>query len=286
VGAAMLGSKPVIVHQRLDFGFIALDQIVNNAASWHYTFAGQSKIPVVMRFVIGRGWGNGPQHSQSSQALYAHIPGLKVVMPTTPYDAKGLLIQSIKDNNPVIFIEHRWLHGIKSHVPSEPYTVPIGIPKVVREGNDITIASTSYMTIEAIRAADNLKSIGISAEVIDIRTLKPLDTSQIRESVRKTGRLLVMDTGWRTCGFAGEIVADIAESCFNFMKDAPMRLTLPDIPTPTSYSLTKTYYPDYTDAIMLVAKSLGKQKEAERLISQVKKPTHHDVPDTSFRGPF
>ncbi|HEY9765762.1 MAG TPA: alpha-ketoacid dehydrogenase subunit beta, partial [Chroococcales cyanobacterium] len=152
VGSALMGLRPVMVHQRLDFALLALDQIVNHAAKWHYMFAGQQSVPLVIRLILGRGWGQGPQHSQSLHSWFAHIPGLKVVMPTTPHDAKGLLMKSIEDDNPVIFIEHRWLHDIKGEVPTEPYGVALGSCRVAREGKDLTIVSASYMTLEALKA--------------------------------------------------------------------------------------------------------------------------------------
>ena len=165
IGAALTGMRPVLVHQRIDFALLAMDQMVSQAAKWHYMFGGKMNVPIVIRMLVGRGWGQGPQHSQSLQAWFAHIPGLKVVMPATPFDAKGMLIASIEDNNPVIFIEHRWLHGVADAVPEAYYTVPIGKARVMRSGTDVTIVGTSYMALESLRAADILKDEGVSAEV-------------------------------------------------------------------------------------------------------------------------
>jgi len=195
IGSALVGMRPILTHQRIDFALLAIEQMVNQAAKWHYMFGGQMRIPLVMRMIVGRGWGQGPQHSQSLQAWFAHVPGLKVVMPTTPYDAKGLLIASIEDNNPVVFIEHRWLYNITGHVPEGVYRVPLGRARVIRAGDDLTIAATSYMTLEALRAAEILAEDGVRAEIVDIRTLKPLDEGTILESVRKTGHLIVADAG-------------------------------------------------------------------------------------------
>ena len=234
IGSALVGMRPIISHQRIDFAITSMDQIVNQAANWHYMFGGQISVPLVVKIVIGRGWGQGPQHSQSLQTYFAHVPGLKVVMPTTPYDAKGLLVSSIQDNNPVIFIEHGWLHNISGHVPKSLYHVPIGQPKIIKEGKEITIVSISYMTLEAIRAAEILKKDGISAEIIDLRTLKPLDDRIILESVRKTGRLVVADTGWLTAGFCTEVITRVVEKAFKYIKSPPKRLALSDCPTPTS----------------------------------------------------
>jgi pyruvate/2-oxoglutarate/acetoin dehydrogenase E1 component len=175
IGSALVGMRPIMTHQRIDFMLLALDQIINNAAKWHYMFGGKMKVPLTIRLLIGRGWGQGPQHSQSLQSLFTHIPGLKVVMPFTPYDAKGLLVSAIKDDNPVIYIEHRWLHNITGIVPEEIYAVPLGKARIVKEGKDITIVSSSHMVLETMKAADYLEKDGISTEVIDLRTLLPLD---------------------------------------------------------------------------------------------------------------
>lgn len=273
-----------MTHQRIDFALLAMEQIVNQAANWHYMFGGQMGIPLVIRMIVGRGWGQGPQHSQSLQAWLAHIPGLKVVMPTTPYDVKGLLITSIEDNNPVIFIEHRWLYNIVGDVPEGIYRVPIGQARVVKEGNDVTIAAVSYMTLEAIRAAEMLSQDDISVEVIDIRTMKPLDETLILDSVRKTGRLIVADTGWKTAGFGAEIVARVAEKILEYLKCSPQRVALPDCPTPVTPALANQYYPRAVHIIGTVKRMLG--LSVDDTVSQVTTSTPLDVPDTSFTGPF
>src|SRR5712691_474393 len=161
IGSALVGMRPVMSHQRVDFALLAIEQIVNQAAKWHYMFAGQASVPMVVRMIVGRGWGQGPQHSQSLQSWFAHVPGLKVVMPATPHDAKGLLISAIEDNNPVVFIEHRWLYNIHGPVPEGVYRVPIGRPNILRQGRHVTVAAISYMTLEAVRAAEELAKEGI-----------------------------------------------------------------------------------------------------------------------------
>jgi pyruvate/2-oxoglutarate/acetoin dehydrogenase E1 component len=284
IGSALVGMRPVMTHQRLDFALLAIEQIVNQAANWYYMFGGQMNVPLVIRMIIGRGWGQGAQHSQSLQAWFAHVPGLKVVMPTTPYDAKGLLIASIEDNNPVIFIEHRWLHNIAGDVPEGVYRVPLGRARVTREGNDVTIAATSYMTLEALQAAEVLAEDGISAEVIDIRTLKPVDEPLILKSVRKTGRLMVADTGWKTVGFGAEIVARVAEEALSDMKSPPRRVSLPDCPTPTTPSLANHYYPRAAHIVMTARGMLG--LSVDDSILHMTTPVPLDVPDKSFTGPF
>lgn len=284
IGSALMGMKPVLTHQRMDFALLAAEQMVNQAANWHYMFGGQHSIPLVIRLMIGRGWGQGPQHSQSLQAWFAHIPGLKVVMPTTAYDAKGLLIASIEDPNPVVFLEHRWLHETIDHVPEGLYRVPLGVSRMLRKGTDVTIVATSYMALEAIRAAEMLAEDGMSSEVIDLRSLRPLDDSLLVESVRKTGRLVVADTGWTSFGISAEIVSLIVEKVFHELKGPPKRIGLPDCPTPTSHALTEHYYPRSMH-IMNAVRSLMNKEEISKLTFG---SSHHplDVPDHSFIGPF
>lgn len=284
IGSALVGMRPIMTHQRVDFVLLALEQIVNQAAKWHYMFDGQLKVPLVIRLIIGRGWGQGPQHSQSLESWFAHIPGLKVVMPTTPYDAKGLLISSIEDNNPVLFIEHRWLHSISGHVPKNIYRVPIGKPKILRKGNDITVVATSFMTIEALRASDFLKTYGIETEVIDLRTLRPLDDSSIISSVKKTGRLLVVDTGWTSFGIGAEIIARVTEKGFSHLITAPHRIGLPEVPTPTSPALSDHYYPHAEDIINSVLDMLKRDTRDMTIPKLHEGPL--DIPDLNFTGPF
>ena len=284
IGAALNGIRPIMVHQRLDFFLLAMDQLVNGAAKWHYMFNGHGKIPITIRLIMGRGWGQGPTHSQNLQAWFAHIPGLKVVMPSSAEDAKGLLLESIFDDNPVIFLEHRWLHNIQGDVPEEAYRLPLGKAKRVRVGSDVTIVAMSYMTIEAIHAADFLKEQGISCDVIDLRTISPLDWDTVYESVSNTGRLLALDTGQMTGSVAGEIVARVAMNCWKKLKSAPSRLALPDFPEPTSPALTANYHVRAEHIVECVARMLGKEISAERLIQQRKHP--HDVPGDWFKGPF
>jgi len=284
VGSAIMGMRPVMTHQRVDFALLAMEQLVNQAAKWHYMFAGQARVPLVVRLVIGRGWGQGPQHSQSLHSWFAHIPGLKVVAPFSPKDAKGLLTAAIRDDNPVIYLEHRWLHNISDEVPEEPYTTPIGPARIVRTGTDVTLAGFSHMTYECLRAAKMLESLGISAEVLDLRTLRPLDTDAIIASVRKTGRLVAAESDWSMCGVAGEIVALAAERAFDALKAAPARVTLPDHPLPTAPSLNKNFYPCAGDIAKAALVQLGVEGPSALLYPESSRP--HDVPDLSFTGPF
>jgi pyruvate/2-oxoglutarate/acetoin dehydrogenase E1 component len=285
IGSAIVGMRPIMTHQRIDFMLLALDQIINNAAKWHYMFGGLMKIPMVIRVLIGRGWGQGPQHSQSLHSVLAHIPGLKVVMPTTPYDAKGLLISAVEDNNTVMYIEHRWLHGIFGHVPEDMYGAPIGKARKMREGKDLTIVSASYMSLEALKASDILEKDRINVEVIDLRTIKPMDEDLIIDSVSKTGRLLVVDGAWHSFGVAAEILALVAEKAYGSLKCAPQRVTFPDAPTPTSWAMANHYYPKAVNIINTVRKIFGLPEQTEEQLG-IFQDIPLDVPDKTFTGPF
>ena len=281
IGSALVGMRPIMTHQRIDFALLAFDQLFNNAAKWHYMFGGRMSVPLVVRLMIGRGWGQGPQHSQSLQSVFAHFPGLKVVMPATPYDAKGMLISAVEDDNPVIFLEHRWLHGIFGPVPEEPYRVPIGKARVVREGSDLTIVAMSYMTLEALHAAEKLAEENISAEVVDVRTVRPLDDQTILESVRKTGRLIVADLAWKTASMSSEIVSRVVEGAFGSLKCPPKRVTFPETPSPTSHALAAHFYPRAVDVIRSAKHIMGLEfSDTAEFAGAL------DVPDPSFTGPF
>lgn len=283
IGSALVGMRPVITHQRIDFALLSMEQIVNQAAKWHYMFGGQASVPMVIRLLVGRGWGQGPQHSQSLQSWFAHIPGLRVVMPATAHDAKGLLISSIEDNNPVIFIEHRWLHNISGPVPEGHYRVPLGTARVIREGTDVTLVGVSYMTLESLRAAEALETVGISAEVIDVRSLSPLDMATIVDSVRKTRRVVIADTGWVEFGVSSEISARVVEQCFERLLKPPYRIGLPSCPTPTAPSLAEHFYPVSSDIVSATCR-LFDREPPEGVRSQPGVPL--DVPDPTFTGPF
>ena len=284
IGAALTGLKPVLVSQRLDFYLLAMDQLVNNAAKWHYMFGGANKVPFTVRLILGRGWGQGPTHSQSLQSWFAHIPGLKVVMPTFPEDAKGLMLSAVMDPNPVVVLDHRWLHNTKGTVPFGDARTPIGKARVVRDGKDVTIVAMSLMTIEALRAAEFLAEQGVDAEVIDLRTIAPLDWDTVLSSVARTGRVLAVDTSHMTCSVSSEIVARASETCFAALKCAPRRLAQPDVPSPTSPALTKDYYPDATTIVRSIAEMMGKDIDPASL--EAARTAPHDVPGNCFTGPF
>ncbi len=288
-GTALAGMRPILVFQRVDFFLRALDQLINNTAKWNYISAGMLKVPLVIRLIIGRGWGQGPQHSQSLQSFFVHIPGLKVVMPSNPSDAKGLLLSAIKDNNPTLFLEHHWLYDTFGNVSKQPFEVPIGKAKTIQEGLDMTMVSSSYMTLETIKAAEILKQDNISPEIIDLRSLKPFDKETIIKSVRKTGRLMVIDCDWKTCGFASEIIATITEESFSDLKVAPVRITYPDRNNPTSWSLANHFYPTAKmiamEAFRLMRHTSKTQYLLEKLL-EYRNSSPLDVPDPSLQGPY
>lgn len=259
VGAAIAGMRPIVVHPRVDFMVYALDPIINEAANWSYMCGGRSSAPVVFWGIINRGGEQGAQHSQSLHALFAHIPGLKVVMPSNPYDAKGLMVSAIKENNPVVYIDDRWLYGAKGNVPRKIYQVPIGRGLVKKRGMDVTIIASSYMVTEAMDCALKLKKEAIDVEVVDLRTIKPLDEDLICSSVRKTGRLVVVDGGWRSFGVSSEVSALVCEKAYKYLKAPVIRVALPNIPAPSSSSLENLYYPKSRDISLAVKKLLKRR---------------------------
>jgi pyruvate dehydrogenase E1 component beta subunit len=284
VGAAIAGLKPVLTHQRFDFFLLAMDQLVNSAAKWHFMFGGQFNVPITIRLIIGRGWGQGPTHSQNLQAWFSHIPGLKVVVPSTPSDAKNLLLASIEDPNPVIFIEHRWLHNVVDNVEQIGVKGDISKARVVRSGNQITIISSGYLTIEALEASSYLLESGIRCEVIDMRSLNPIDWQTIFTSVEKTGRLLALDSASITGSISGEIIAKVCSEKFDFLKMAPQRIGQPDVPEPTSFGLTRDFHINRKSIILKVIEMLN--VSGKQINTGLEGILFHDVPGTDFKGPF
>lgn len=249
VGASLAGMRPVIVHPRMDFMMYAMDPIINEAANWHYMSGGMAFAPLVVWGIINRGGEQAAQHSQALHATFAHIPGLKVVMPSTPHDAKGLMISAIRDENPVVYIDDRWLHNVEGDVPEDRYEVPIGKGIIRRAGDHVTLVSASFMMRPALEAVDELSKIGIAVELIDLRTIKPVDKALILESVKKTGRLAIADGGWKSFGLAAEIAAIVFEEGFRYMNAPVVRIALPDAPAPASRSLEEAYYPTCPDIV-------------------------------------
>ncbi|MBN1670967.1 MAG: alpha-ketoacid dehydrogenase subunit beta [Kiritimatiellae bacterium] len=247
VGAALWGMRPVYFHNRPDFLFLAMDQMVNHASKWHFMFGGAVNVPVVFWTCIGRGWGSAAQHSQALQGLFMHVPGLKLVMPATCYDAKGLMISAIADPNPVLIMEHRYNFRQKGIVPEKVYSVALGQGAVRRRGAHVTVVAVSHLVMQSYLAAEELAEEGISVEVLDPRSLRPLDEAIILESVARTGRLVVADMGWKTGGVTAEIAALVAEKGFASLKAPVRRVACPDVPTPAGYTLEHAFYVDKED---------------------------------------
>lgn len=290
IGSALMGRRPIMTHQRVDFALLCLEQLFNTAAKSYYVSNGQHRVPLTVRMVIGRGWGQGPQHSQSLETLFSYMPGLKVVMPSTPAQFKGLLLASIDDDNPVIFLEHRWLHYVTGAVSEGAQRIALDGPWTARAGKDVTIVATSYMVLEALRAAEALARIGCECEVIDLRILRPLVLAPIEASLRRTGRLLVCDTGWRTMGPGAEVVAQLAERAWDAFKRPPVRIGLPDFPTPSSLTLAEAYYPgsgSVIDAVQSLCDLPASAADAARReVIAARKGVPVDKPDPAFKGPF
>lgn len=244
VGAAACGMRPVVELMFSDFLGVCFDQLMNQAAKFRYMFGGKAETPVVCRMMYGAGFRAAAQHSQCLYSIFAHIPGLKVVLPSTPYEAKGLLIQAIRDNDPVIFMEHKALYGMKGEVPEEPYTIPFGKANIVREGNDVTIVALGRMVHMATQAAAALAKDGIEAEVIDPRTVSPLDEATILKSVEKTGKLVVVDESHPRASMAADISSIVAQGAFKSLS-APIKLvTAPHTPVPFSGALEDFFIPN------------------------------------------
>ena len=260
VGASLAGMKPIVVHPRIDFMLYAMDAIVNQAAKWSHMVGGQAHPGVTIRGIINRGGEQGAQHSQALHSWFAHIPGLRVVMPTTVADARDLLIASVLSKDPVVYIDDRWLYAQEAELgPCQELDLNQIQPQILRDGDDVTIVASSYSALIASQAAELLADNEISAEIIDLRVINPLDTSLIRDSVRKTGRLLVVDGSWKNCGLAGEIIASVAEGIeLSALQCQPRRLTLPDAPAPTSSKLEKDYYVVADDIVRVVTDMIGK----------------------------
>ncbi|HWO93760.1 MAG TPA: alpha-ketoacid dehydrogenase subunit beta [Dehalococcoidia bacterium] len=255
VGAAMTGMRPVVDIMFGDFLTLAMDQIVNQAAKVHYMSGGRLRVPMVVRTTMGAGRRSAAQHSQSLHAFVAHVPGLKVVVPATPYDAKGLLKSAIRDDNPVIFFEDKMMYQLKGPVPSDDYTVPLGVAEVKRAGEDVTLVATSSMVHVGLAAADRLESIGIRMEVVDVRTLVPLDSHTLVESAKKTGRAIVVDEGYQRYGVTAEIASVIAQGAF-YQLDAPVaRIGAMDVPIPFSPPLEDLTIPT-AERVVEVARAL------------------------------
>lgn len=288
IGAAIQGLKVILAHQRVEFSLLTMEQIINQAAKFYFLSNGKYKVSIVIRVMIGKGWGQGPQHSQSLESLFAHIPGLKVLSPSNANDAKGLLNSAINCGHPVIFFEHRWLHNIEDNVPKKLYKTPIGKAKILSKGKDITIISFSEALIQVLRLKEIIEKSKISAEIIDLRSLRPIDKKTILKSVKKTKNVLVVDNGWKTYGIGAEIISIITENMFSKLKSNPIRLGIKEIPIPSSRSIAKDSYLNpnqILDAIAKITKKKINSKFKKLFEDKIKKiPT--DIPYKDFTGPF
>jgi len=278
IGAALCGLRPVHVHARADFVLMAMNQLVNMASTKSYISNGRLSVPMVVRTMIGRSWGQGPQHSKSMHSVFAHFPGLKVVMPSDPQDGYSLLRSAIQDNNPVIFLEHRWLYDVVGEVDDD-LQVPLGDCKILKTGIDVTILSCSWMSVEAMQAAAILSRYGVEAEVIDVRTIAPLDFQPIINSVDKTGRVVIADNDWMFCGTSAELSAQVTEKCFANLKAAPIRIGFAPVPCPTTRPLENLFYPSAKDIVRAVENLMD--IDSLDLSGEV-----FNEYETRFKGPF
>ncbi len=280
IGAALAGLRPIHVHIRMDFLLLAMNQIINIAAKARYMYGGAVSVPIVVRSVIGRSWGQGAQHSQGLHSLFMHVPGLRVVAPSTPYDAKGCMASALRHPDPVMFVEHRMVHFQKGVVPEEPFTVPFGRARTLAPGKDVTLVGVSHMAVECLRARSLLEQAGIQAEVIDPVSLSPLDADGIAASVKKTGRLVVVDTSWTFCGTSAEIVTAVLERTQGKRDVSFARLGYAPGTCPTTKPLENLYYPN-PQTIAMAAHTLVKG-EGTRW-----EPRTSEAPEVvEFKGPF
>src|SRR5215470_2138104 len=282
IGAAMAGLRPIHVHIRMDFLMLCMNQIVNMASKSRYMYDGQVKVPMVVRSMIGKSWGQGAQHSQGLHAMFMHVPGLKVVAPSNAYDAKGCMVAAIRDDNPVIFVEHRLLYPTEAPVPVEPFVVEFGRARVMRHGEDLTIVGISNMAVESLRAAELLADAGISADVIDPVSLAPLDVDSIIRSAEQTGRLLVVDNAWTNCGASAEIIARVAERPVRNRSIRFERMGFAPTTCPTTPALEQEFYPN-PSRIAAVGYRLVRPGDGKWAPDSRRAELSYQV---QFRGPF
>jgi len=256
LGTAINGMRPIHVHMRVDFMLLAMNQLINMIASYHYGTCGAVKIPMVIRAIIGCGWGQSWQHSKTLHSWFAHIPGLKVVMPSTPKDAKGMLISAIRDDNPVVFIEHRWLYDVIGDVDEKSNSFSLEGCQILCEGTDVTVVGVSWMNIEAIKAAEVMKKRGVNLEVIDVRSISPFDHKTVIDSVKKTGHLIIADYDWIHCGFGAEVATRVYDSCMKELKTPITRLGFADAHCPCTRPLENEYYPNAMNIIRAVEEKM------------------------------
>lgn len=285
IGLGISGTTSVVTHQRLDFFLLAMDQLVNSAAKWYFMFGSQSSVPITIRLIIGKGWGQGPTHSQMLHSWFAHIPGLKVVAPSSPITAKGLLISAIEDPNPVIFIEHRWTHDVQEDVPDGIFRLPLNKSNVLKKGIDLTVITSSFQTNQFRSLYKTFDGAGISIEHIDLISYSPIDWQTIYNSVNKTKRLVIIDDGYPILSIASEISYRVTEKFFKTLIKPPLSILKENIPEPTSFGLTKTFYTSNARIVSEILKyTNSNNKNIHIYASEISLP--HDVPNSDFIGPF
>lgn len=277
IGAAAVGKRPIVYHARADFLFLAMDQMINLAAKWKYMYGLKAgAVPIVVRAVIGKGWGQGATHSQSLHSIFAHFPGINVVLPYSAYDAKGLLLAALSDDSPTLMLEHRTLYNLDCEVPEEIYEIPFGSADVIRAGTDVTVVTCSFMVQEALIAAEELANHGVSIEVINLRSIRPLDEKTIISSIKKTGRLLSLDSSWELCGISSEVAGLAAEKCFADLKCSVRRMSAANCPLPVSMPLESAFYPKASNIVKNILSMVGKN---------ITHATNIDYVD-NFKGPY
>jgi len=285
IGSALMGLRPIQIHQRVDFALLALEQIVNNCAKSYFISNSKHNVPMVIRMIIGRGWGQGPMHSQILDSMFAQIPGLKIYMPTFPKDFKGMLLSAIEDPNPVVILEHRWLHNIKGHVPKGYYKYKLNDLNKISNGNDLTIVANGYNLLEVLEIKNILSDININFDLFDLNILQPLKIDKIINSVNKTKRILLIDSGFKKFGIGAEILSQIIEKNIK-LNAKPIRLGLPFLPTPSTRFLANKYYINKKIILKSILKILNKEKYELKLSKFLKSNIPVDVPDLNFKGPF
>jgi pyruvate dehydrogenase E1 component beta subunit len=273
-----------MIHQRLDFFLLAMDQLVNSAAKWHYMFGSKTPVPLTIRLITGRGWGQGPTHSQNLHSWFAHIPGLKVVMPAFAAEVGALLKASYKDNNPVIFIEDRWIHGQQFDENSRVNNLSLGIANIVKPGRDISLVASGYMTIESLKAVNFLRKFDIQVELIDLRTIKPYDKKLVINSVMKTKNIMVVDSGFTEGSFGNQVLTDVSKSCFQIFKSSPTLLAARNVPEPTSYGVIDSFKVNSYAIAKTILTQLKVKFDHESLNELI--DVAPDIPNNTFSGPF
>lgn len=286
VGLALAGNSVIMCHQRLDFFLLAFDQVVNVAAKWNYTYGADSTIPIIIRLIVGRGWGQGPTHSQSLHSIFAHIPGLKVFMPSMPQFTYSLFETAFKDPNPVIWIEHRWLHNLNVEENKQIKVPEDGVVKL-NEGENITVVSISSQTPVVQKVAKALKKHNIGLDHFSILKIRPLVLAKIISSIKKTGHLMVVDTGHVEYGFGSEVISQCVQACGDAMRSKPVNVGKPSFPEPTSFFLTKDYHISSINIVEWIEEQLGQKiLNSKSILEELKQDGTHDVPGDWFKGPF